>query len=134
VSLPSRSLRFVGSLNLAVTKKRILLLEDLADYCSLVGFVLSDFEIVCAGSAGEAVQIIQSQEKFDLYLVDYHLPDGNGFALCTILRTIDHTTPILLLASNGVLHRDAIAAGAQGLVRNQHLASQLPKVVSELLG
>lgn len=109
-------------------------MEDLEDYCSLVSAILSDFEIVCAGSSADAVNIIQSQEKFDLYLVDYHLPDGKGFALCMTLRTIDHKTPLLFLASDAILHKDVIAAGAQGVIRSQHLANQLPQRVSELLG
>jgi CheY-like chemotaxis protein len=133
-SRPSRSPQFPLCPLPRVSKKRILLVENLADYCSLVTALLSDFEIVCAGSGVEAVQIIQSPEKFDLYLMDYYLPGGNGFGLCTTLRAIDEKTPILVLVSDAILRKDVIAAGAQGVIRTQHLASQLPQRVSELLG
>jgi len=33
-------------------------------------------------------------EKFEVILVDYHLPDGNGLELCVLIRAFDPDTPI----------------------------------------
>jgi CheY-like chemotaxis protein len=56
--------------------------------------------------------------KFDLYILDYHLPDGTGLELCLMLRTFDRDTPILFVtATSSIEESQAITAGAQGLIK-----------------
>jgi CheY-like chemotaxis protein len=34
---------------------------------------------------------------FDLYLLDYYLPDGTGLELCLLIRDFDGSTPVLFV-------------------------------------
>jgi len=57
-------------------------------------------------------------EKFDLYILDYHLPDGTGLELCLMLRAFDKVTPMLFATgSSSITEAQVITAGAQGLIR-----------------
>jgi len=57
-------------------------------------------------------------EKFDLYILHYHLPDGTGLELCLMLRAFDQDTPMLFAtASSSITDAQVKTAGAQGLIR-----------------
>lgn len=57
-------------------------------------------------------------EKFDLYILDYHLPDGTGLELCLMLRAFDQDTPMLFAtSSSSITEAQVITAGANGLIR-----------------
>ena len=75
-------------------------------------------------------------EKFDLYILDYHLPDGTGLELCLMLRTFDRDTPILFAtATSSITEAQVITAGAQGLIKKgaTSFIDDLPAKVSQLL-
>jgi CheY-like chemotaxis protein len=44
----------------------------------------------------EAINLA-TKEKFDLYLMDSHLPDGTGLELCLLIKNFDTETPILFV-------------------------------------
>ena len=76
-------------------------------------------------------------DKFDLYILDYHLPDGTGLELCLMLRAFDQDTPMLFATgSSSITEAQVITAGAQGLVRKgvPSFSVDLLAKVSELLG
>lgn len=76
-------------------------------------------------------------EKFDLYILDYHLPDGTGLELCLMLRAFDQDTPMLFATgSSSITEAQVITAGAQGLIRKgkSSFTADLLTNVSELLG
>jgi CheY-like chemotaxis protein len=102
---------------LTTSKKQILCVDDHADTCELVTTLLKDYEVTTAYSMADAIKQATAQ-KFDLYLLDYHLPDGTALELCLMLRGFDHDTPILFAtASSSITEAQVIAAGAQGLIR-----------------
>jgi DNA-binding response OmpR family regulator len=75
-------------------------------------------------------------EKHDLYILDYHLPDGTGLELCLMLRTFDTDTPILFSTStSSITEAQVITAGAQGLIKKdgESFVDDLPAKVSQLL-
>ena len=83
----------------------------------MVSAILKDYQITSAYSMADAVKRATA-EKFDLYILDYHLPDGTGLELCLMLRTFDRDTPILFAtATSSIKEAQVITAGAQGLVR-----------------
>ena len=99
------------------TKNHILCVDDNSDICHLVTTILKEYEVTSAYSMADAVKRATA-EKFDLYLLDYHLPDGTGLELCLMLRTFDRDTPILFAtATSSIVEKQAITAGAQGLIR-----------------
>jgi len=107
-------------------KKRVLCVDDQEDTCGLVSAILEDYSVIAehskAGGLGQA-----ATEKFDLILVDYHLPDGTGLELCGQIRAFDPNTPILLVTcTHSISHEEVIAVGGQGVIRKDHLSHLLP--------
>ena len=98
-------------------KKQILCVDDDSDTCDLVKLILQGYEVTLAHSTAAAVKCATA-EKFDLYVLDYHLPDGTGLELCLMLRTFDRQTPMLFATgSSSITEAQVVTAGAQGLVR-----------------
>lgn len=117
------------------TKKRILCVEDHPDICELISIILKKYECTSANSKVNALRLA-TKEKFDLYLLDYHLPDGNGIELCLLIKNFDTETPILFLTgTSSMTEKQALKIGAQGLIKNtsDNFIGQLQKKVSELL-
>ena len=107
------------------TKRRILAVDDQADMCDLITAILEGYEVVSAHSKAEALRRA-ARNLFDLYLLDYHLPDGTGLELCLLIRNIDQVTPILFVTSSDSLTKEQIAAaGAHGLVSKDDLPDGL---------
>jgi CheY-like chemotaxis protein len=115
-------------------RKRILCVQDQADICKLFTVILEDYEVVSASGVSQAVSRARA-EKFDLYLLDYHLPDGTGLDLCVLLRQFDQETPIVFATATSLItEAEVIAAGAQGLIRGgPSMPEDLPAKVSQLL-
>jgi CheY-like chemotaxis protein len=117
------------------TKKLILCVDDNSDTCELVTVVLKDYEVTSAYSMADAVKRATA-DKYDLYILDYHLPDGTGLELCLMLRAFDRDTPMLFAtATSSITEEQVITAGAQGLVRKgvSSFVDELPARVSQLL-
>lgn len=117
------------------TKRRILCVDDQDDMCSLISTILADYEVVPAHSKAEALRKA-TDGLFDLYLLDYYLPDGTGLELCLLIRDFDDSTPILFVTSETDLSQQQIeSVNAQGLIRKDELPDGLlaavPKVVTE---
>jgi two-component system response regulator PilR (NtrC family) len=116
-------------------KKRILSVDDHPDLCELVSTLLSDYECITAYSMTDAL-LRATAEKFDLYLLDYHLPDGNGIELCLLIKNFDTETPILFLTeTSSMTEKQALAIGAQGLIKKNgdNFVDELKKKVLALL-
>jgi CheY-like chemotaxis protein len=62
-------------------RPRVLIVDDETLICELLGFVLEeDYEVVCAGTSNEAIQLLAKQ-NIDVILLDYHLPPGGAVAV-----------------------------------------------------
>jgi CheY-like chemotaxis protein len=120
---------------LPTPKKQILCVDDHADTCALVTTILRDYETISSYSMADAIKQATAQ-KFDLYILDYHLPDGTGLELCLMLRGFDRDTPILFAtASSSITEAQVITAGAQGLIKKccASFPTDLPVRVAQLL-
>lgn len=76
--------------------KTILLVDDEPELLKLLSTILHAdgfTHLLCAGSVAQALQVY-NQEKPDLALLDVGLPDGDGFALCMYLRSLDTKRPL----------------------------------------
>ena len=69
-------------------KPRILCVDDHVDICRLVANLLDGFQVIQAQSLDDAMERVKNEE-FDLYLLDYFLPEGNGIELCRSIREVD---------------------------------------------
>lgn len=74
----------------------VLYAEDNADASDLMSILLgfSEIKTTVAKNINEAWMLAQA-EKFDLFLLDSHFPDGDGLDLCRRLRELEPLTPIL---------------------------------------
>lgn len=63
--------------------KKVFLLEDDEDTCSLISAILENYgyEPQVAFSIKEGKSILQDNAEFDLFFLDYSLPDGKSFEL-----------------------------------------------------
>ena len=116
-------------------KKKILCVEDHEDMCALITTILSTYEVIGAYSKADALKKALDQQV-DLYLLDYHLPDGTGLELCLLIRAFDLDTPILFCTGTKSLTDHQIrTAGAQGLIQQgEGFVETLEKVVAEIFG
>ena len=118
------------------TKKRILCVEDHPDTCKLISTILGEYECTSAPTMADALSLA-TKEDFNLYLLDYHLPDGNGIELCILIKNFDTETPILFLTgTSSMSEKQALKIGEQSLIKNtsDNFVDQLQKKVSELVG
>ena len=100
-----------------MTKKRILCVEDHQDTCALISTALEEYEVISAYSIEDALRLA-TLESFQLYLLDYHLPDGTGLELTLLIRQFDFETPILFVTgTSSMTEQQALKIGAQGLLR-----------------
>ena len=88
--------RLVGSQPLA--RQTILYVDSDAHVRDVVVNALPQYELVFAGSGYEALRHINSR-VFDLYALDYWLPDWSGISLCRHIRKTDPHVPICFCSS-----------------------------------
>ena len=114
-------------------QQRVLFVDDHEDTRALVAPMLDACEVKTASNYGDGLRLAAG-EKFNLILLDYYLPDGNGLDLCSQIRAFDITTPILIVtATHSIEHKTAIKTGAQGVLKKDHLAYLLPAAIARAL-
>ena len=121
---------------------RILYVDDDFDNCEMMKYWIREecgCDISIATDGREALELIDS-ELFDLFLLDYCLPDTTGIKLCEKIRARYPDAPIAVYSA---LDRDvdkqrAIAAGATSYMvkpeeldqikpfLNRHLSAPIP--------
>ena len=115
---------------------RVLYVDDNRDSFEMLQVMLgmSQIELDSALSVGEALTRAGLQ-RFDLYLLDSGLPDGNGLSLCRTLRALDPTIPVLFYSGNA--HPEEIkrgmAAGAAGYITKPN-SDKLAETIVQLVG
>lgn len=114
-------------------KKRVLCVDDNTDTCALVSETLKGWKVAAEYTINEGLRRATA-ERFDLILLDYHLPDGNGLDLCRQIRSFDVGTPILMFTvTHSMDHDTVLAAGGQGIIRKDHLTHVLPFAIANAL-
>jgi len=83
---------------------RVLVVEDDASLADFLKRALVE-DGIAPTIVGTVVAAIEtaSKEKFDLIILDWMLPDGDGTSVCAALREKGNTTPILMLTARGEL-------------------------------
>jgi len=78
---------------------KILLLEDdIALANILVDFLEDNYEVRHTYSMKQALALSEN-EKFDLYIFDINVPDGNGISLLKELRSFNDETPTIFITA-----------------------------------
>lgn len=114
---------------------KFLYVEDQKDSLDLIRAVLKDVEVVWAPTGRDALQLIQEEQSFDLYLIDQYLPDSTGLELCREIRDNDDFTPaVFVSASPSLSIHEVRDAGGHGLVRkaSPNFFEQLRQTITDL--
>src|SRR5450631_4388154 len=77
----------------------ILVLDDDVDVCRMLNLMLprNQYEVQISHSVADALDAIE-QKPFDLYLMDYKLPDGSGLDAAQLARSKWGDAPIIILS------------------------------------
>jgi two-component system, NtrC family, response regulator HydG len=79
----------------------VLVVDDEVEVCRILDRMLriNQYRVETSHSVAEALAIIEVR-LFDLYVVDYKLPDGCGLDVAERIRSKGNQAPILLLSGN----------------------------------
>jgi DNA-binding response OmpR family regulator len=117
-------------------RPRILVIEDDADTCEMLQFMLmaEAYEVVTATGVGDGLTVTM-QRGLDLIMIDNWLTEGSGVMLCRYIRVFDQDTPILFHSAAAYESdiRDALEAGAQGYVTKPADPVRLLRMVKDLV-
>lgn len=115
--------------------KKILMIEDDTDLQEGLAFSLNldGYETTCTAAAQEGLRLLKSS-RFDLLLLDCNLPDGNGFELCTQIRSFSQI-PILMLTARDTEMDEvkALELGANDYMRKPFSLAVLKVRIRKLL-
>jgi CheY-like chemotaxis protein len=115
---------------------RILYLEDNEEMRYYVPSLLraAGYEVVLARNLVEGLRLAKAGD-YDLYLLDYQVPDGTGIELCRLIRTFDTSIPILLYSSiaDEDVKNAAFSAGAQYYIDKSESLEKLDQIVAQFI-
>jgi DNA-binding response OmpR family regulator len=117
---------------------RILYVDDDRMNIELMAYWLSKdrgFDLTTAMDGREAGNIMKDQ-KFDLFLLDYCLPDTTAAALCRQIRQINPTVPIIVYSAldREVDRKAALDAGANTYLVKPEDIHLIEPTIDRLLG
>jgi signal transduction histidine kinase len=119
--------------------KAALLVEDNASHAVLIAdelsAVLGDWQLDTAATMAEARRLM-ARRRYDLYVLDYMLPDGDGLALLREIRSDGCDSPTLFVttAASARMAVDAMRLGVDDyVVKQEGYLAMLPFLVREVL-
>ncbi len=120
-----------------VYNRSILVVEDHQDTSDLIALLIKmwGYEVAASPTAIDALRLAR-ERSFDLYLLDYRLPDGTGVELCRAIREFDSTTPVLFCSASAYPFNieEARAAGAQKYLTKPIDPNELKSTLAQLMG
>ncbi|MGV3507767.1 MAG: response regulator, partial [Sphingobacteriaceae bacterium] len=83
--------------------KRILVVDDNHTNLRILKLQLEQWKVVpvLAISGDEALKILKSDKDFDLVISDMQMPEMDGVELCTKIKEVHNSIPVILLSSIG---------------------------------
>jgi len=114
-----------------VEGKRILVVDDNATNRKILKLQLEQWNLqtVLADSAHNALELLTSEQPFDLVLTDMHMPEMNGLGLAKEVRSRYPSLPIMLLSSvcddEYKQHRDLFSVVLTKPIKQQQLLKNI---------
>jgi two-component system response regulator HydG len=105
----------------------VLVVDDDIEVCQILHRMLSDeqYKVQTSHSVADALGAIE-QKPFDVYVMDYNLPDGTGLDVADRIRSKGSQAPIILLSG---YDPSAIALRAQKLLIADFLAKPFSREI-----
>ncbi len=123
-----------------ITKKRILFVDDSPTMRRIIANTLNKIGIEKYDQAENGLDALEKlhEEKYDLLLTDWNMPEMNGKELIEFIRGQEHlkNLPILMITTRG-MEEDvltAIRAGVNGYIVKPFTPDVLKKKMIEILG
>lgn len=86
--------------------KKVAIIDDLEDSCSVIAEILSPyFECQYTSQSQSAIELIRRFDP-DLILMDYQMPPPNGIEICKALKENEQTKKIPVIFMSGVATED----------------------------
>ena len=116
---------------------QILHVDDDPDIRLLISASLQDFGYVVAtaGTMAEALALAE-KIKFDLFILDVRLPDGNGIDLCREVNQLQPGKPVLYYSAyaSDEEQEAALSIAGDAYLKKPVSAAVLQQTIAELLG
>ncbi|WP_049750316.1 response regulator transcription factor [Synechococcus sp. CC9311] len=82
-------------------KSQVLLVDDDPELLSFLYEEFTSDKVTCTCSkTGSKALTLLRQQRFDLVVLDWNLPDFDGLEICQRLRSSGNTTPVLMLTAH----------------------------------
>ena len=121
---------------IAHSRKKILAVDDEPSVTGSLELILGEagFEVLTAGSFGEAVAILK-QTQVDLVITDLRLPDASGIEVITHIKKATPEVEVILMTAYGSLEItiEAIKAGAYYYLEKPYTRDRLLALVDRAL-
>ena len=116
--------------------KRILVVDDNPDILSLISDSLTDYSVITASNADEALEKARSQSP-DLIITDIMMPGTDGLQFASAIRSDCHlnNVPIVILSARNSTDDkvDGLQSGADAYVTKPFTLGYLRAVIGRLL-
>ena len=117
-------------------KAQILHVDDDPDIRLLIAASLQEFGYVVAtaGSNAEALALAE-KVKFDLFILDVRLPDGNGIELCQKVNRLQPKSPVVYYSAyaSDEEQEAALSVAGDAYLKKPVSAAVLEETITELL-
>ena len=113
--------------------KRVLIIDDNEEILYETGVALMDrgYNVYTASDGFEGSEQM-NKRRYNLVLVDYHMPRLNGLRFIEICRALWPETPIILMSVDTfITHRSDLVQGTIGCVAKPFELSQLVDLVNQ---
>ncbi|HUE41055.1 MAG TPA: response regulator [Chthoniobacterales bacterium] len=117
-------------------KAQILHVDDDPDIRLLISASLREFGYVVAtaGTNAEALELAE-KVKFDLFILDVRLPDGNGIELCQKVNRLQPKSPVVYYSAyaSDEEQEAALSVAGDAYLKKPVSAAVLEETITELL-
>jgi two-component system, chemotaxis family, chemotaxis protein CheY len=113
--------------------KRVLVIDDNEDILYLTGIALLDrgYNVYAASDGLEGSEQMKKR-RYDVVLVDYHMPRLNGLQFIEICRMMWPETPIILMSGDeDVINHSDLIKGIFGCIPKPFESSRLIELVNQ---
>ncbi len=115
-------------------KKSVLIVDDEEFLPGAIQVLLEDdgHAVFYCPNGSDAIELSKKQ-KFDVVLIDYHMPGMKGDAVCRLLR--QHVPDALIIGCSSEHQAKAfLNAGADTFIKKDELVQNLPHLMQSLGG
>ncbi|MDF1877704.1 response regulator transcription factor [Sulfurimonas sp. SAG-AH-194-L11] len=113
---------------------KILLLEDDTALASILVDYLEDENEVIQTYSMKKASTLSEEQKFDLYIFDINVPDGDGVSLLKELRKFNDTTPTIFITAfrDTKYLKAAFESGANDFIKKPFDLEELGQRISNI--